>query len=171
MLGSDILESTERVKNWIINANKDPIVSFLIENSLITKIQMETLLIENLSNQLNEKRIPAEKKSKMRVSNKNISRGSYSRTLSQARKNIRKAIFTLLLMGYIGLHETPELLPFIDISTKIKSLVDLHAEYRPEQSNEDNGMIITEISNIREEIEESLLKMVRSRRVNKSRDL
>ena len=171
MLGGDLLENAEQVKNWIINAKNDPIVSLLIENGLITKIQMETLLIENLSNQLSEKKVSTKRKSKMRISNKNVSRGSYSRTLSQARKNVRKAVFTLILLGYVGLHETPELLPFISISNKIRSLVDLHTEYQPGQSYENNGIIVEEIGNMRREIEESLLKMVRSRRVNKSRDL
>jgi len=132
---------------------------------------METLLIENLANQINEKKIPAKEKSKMRVSNENVSRGSYSRTLGQARKNIRKAIFTLLLLGYIGLHETPELLPFIEISNKIKSLVDLHTEYNTEQLGKDEDAIIQEILIVREEIEDSLARIVRSKQISGSSDL
>ncbi len=165
------MEGSERVKNLIINVNNDPIVSILLEDSLITKIQMETLLIENISNQLSEKKISAKEKSKRRISKANVSRGSYSRTLSQARRNVRKAVFTLLLLGYIGLHETPELRPFIEVSNKIKSLMDLHREYSLGPSDEYTDSIIEDIESVRKEIEESLVKMVKGRRINNSSDL
>jgi len=127
---------------------------------------METLLIEVLADQTYENRISAKNKAKMRISRKNISRGSYSRTLSQARKNIRKAMFTLLLLGYIGLLQTPELFPFIETSNKIRSLVDLYTRYRSENLDEQREDVIEQISIVREEIKESLKNLIKIRRSN-----
>jgi hypothetical protein len=148
--------------------NNDPIVSILLENSLITKIQIETLLIEVLSDQISEKKILAENKAKMRVSKKNISRGSYSRTLAQARKNTRKAIFTLLLLGYVGLLQTPELYPFIEISDRMRSLIELYAEYPSNTINQEPVDVVSRISIVREEIENALRDLTKVRPLSRT---
>jgi hypothetical protein len=148
--------------------NNDPIVSILLENSLITKIQIETLLIEVLSDQISEKKILAENKAKMRVSKKNISRGSYSRTLAQARKNTRKAIFTLLLLGYVGLLQTPELYPFIEISDRMRSLIELYTEYPSNTINQEPVDVVSRISIVREEIENALRNLTKVRPLSRT---
>lgn len=165
------MENSEKVQNWLNTMNNDPIVSILLENSLITKIQMETLLIEVLSDQISEKNVLAENKAKMRISKKNISRGSYSRTLGQARKNTRKAIFTLLLLGYIGLLQSPELRPFVEISDRMRSLIELYAEYPSNNVDQEYGNVMERISIMREEIEESLRDLTRSRRMSSTTEL
>jgi hypothetical protein len=151
--------------------NNDPIVLILLENSLITKIQMETLLIEILSNQVSEKKIIAKNKAKMRISRKNISRGSYSRTLAQARKNTRKAIFTLLLLGYTGLLQTPELHPYVVVSERMRSLIELYSEYSNNTEEYTHYNVIENISIMRQEIEESLKDLTRSRRMNLTNEM
>ena len=162
------METSEQVQNWLNTMNNDPIVSILLENSLITKIQIETLLIEVLSDQISEKKILAENKARMRVSKKNISRGSYSRTLAQARKNTRKAIFTLLLLGYVGLLQTPELYPFIEISDRMRSLIELYAEYPSNTINKEPRDVVSRISMVREEIENALRDLTKVRRLSKT---
>ena len=159
------METSEQVQNWLNTMNNDPIVSILLENSLITKIQIETLLIEVLSNQISESRILAKNKAKMRISKKNISRGSYSRTLSQARKNTRKAIFTLLLLGYVGLLQTPELYPFVEISDRMRSLIELYAEYPSNNVNQESVDVVNRISMMREEVEDTLRDLTKVRRL------
>lgn len=162
------METSEQVQNWLNTMNNDPIVSILLENSLITKIQIETLLIEVLSDQISEKKILAENKAKMRVSKKNISRGSYSRTLAQARKNTRKAIFTLLLLGYVGLLQTPELYPFIEISDRMRSLIELYAEYPSNTINQEPVDVVSRISIVREEIENALRDLTKVRPLSRT---
>jgi hypothetical protein len=160
------METSEQVQNWLNTMNNDPIVTILLENSLITKIQVETLLIEVLSDQISDNKILAKNKAKMRLSNKNISRGSYSRSLSQARKNTRKAVFTLLLLGYVGLLQTPELYPFIEVSDKMRSLIELYAEYPSSDVNQESRDVEGRISMIREEIEVALMDLTRIRRLS-----
>ena len=62
-------------------------------------------------------------KVKMRTFNKKISRGSFNRTLQQARCNMVKSILTVLLLGYIGLLETPSLSPFLEASNKLNEYI------------------------------------------------
>jgi hypothetical protein len=158
------MEGAEQVKTWINATNRDPIVAILLDNSLMTKIQMETLLIEFFSAQMDENRTSSRMKAKMRVSRTKVSRGAYSRTLGQARRNVRKAVSTVLLLGYMGLLQTPELLSFVEVSNKIKSLVDLYAKYHPEYANESHEDIAKDIAITRAEIERTLMTLTRSRK-------
>ena len=56
-----------------------------------------------------------------RPSGANISRGSYNRTLIQAQNNVIRSIYTILLMGYVGLFDTPALQPFLELSDELQS--------------------------------------------------
>ena len=60
----------------------------------------------------------------MRTLNRKITRGSFNRTLQQARYNMVKSVLTVLLLGYIGLLETPALSPFIEASNKLKEYIN-----------------------------------------------
>jgi len=164
-------ESPEQIRNWINAVNRDPIVSVLLDNSLITRIQMETLLIEVFSAQTDEKNIPSRLKAKMRVSRTKVSRAAYSRTLGQARRNVRRAVSTVLLLGYMGLLQTPELLSFVEVSNRIKSLVDLYSKYRREDAGDNREDIAGEISITRAEIERTLMTLTRSRQRNETGSL
>ena len=107
------------LKEYLISIKKDPIIEILLKNSCLTEIQLETLLLD-LYNRENRDHISKELKTIQRI-DKKISRGAFNRTRNQAIRNIVKSIYTIMLFGYIGLLETPQLEPFIEVSGRLKS--------------------------------------------------
>jgi hypothetical protein len=121
------LEQVEKVQKWIKSLFTDPLTEILINNSHLTKIQAETLLIDNLAENVLDQKIGYELKAKMRGSLKGVSRGAFNRTLHQANKNIIASIYTIFFLGYLGILETPSLDGFIETSNKLATYVK---EYR-----------------------------------------
>ena len=87
------------VRRWLLGIFRDPIVEMLLKNSQLTKTQLETLLIDILAEKISGKRIVYEDKAKMRLIKSGVSRGSFNRTLAQARMNTIKSIYTIILLG------------------------------------------------------------------------
>ena len=112
-------ESTE-LQKMSDRAYKDPIAGILLKNSNITVTQYETLVIDHLTHIASDNNITFRNKTIYRT--KKVSRGSFSRTLSQARGNIISSIYTILLLAYIGLFDT---VPFDDY----KNLAEKLSEY------------------------------------------
>jgi hypothetical protein len=117
---------------------KDPFVDIMLKNSHLTKIQFETVLIRRIT-ALSQFQNASRKtdRGKMRLRQGGVSKGSFYRTLSQAKTNIDKAIFTVLLLGYVGILETPSLTPFLELSNKLKTYVSYI--YDNKARNIDNG--------------------------------
>ena len=110
----------------------------MLNNSHLTKIQAETLLIDSLVESFLDQKISYDTKSKMRRSLKGVSRGAFNRTLHQANTNIVSSIYTVLLLGYLGILETPSLEGFIVTSNKLATYVK---EYRNAFNNLDSDSI------------------------------
>ena len=121
------LESSKKVLNWINSIFNDPLTEILLNNSHLTKIQAETLIIDSLVENYLDQKISYEEKSKMRRSLKGVSRGAFNRTLHQANKNIISSIYTILFLGYIGLLETPSLDGLVETANNLATYV---REYR-----------------------------------------
>ena len=102
------------------NSFKDPIMNILLKNCNLTKIQFESLLIEHYMNNRVDNIVTFENKAIYR--SKKVSRGSFRRTLSQARKNVISSIYTGLLLSYIGIYDT---YPF----EEYKNLAEKLSEY------------------------------------------
>ena len=102
------------------NSFKDPIMNILLQNCNLTKIQFESLLIEHYMNNRVDNIVTFENKAIYR--SKKVSRGSFRRTLSQARKNVISSIYTGLLLSYIGIYDT---YPF----EEYKNLTEKLSEY------------------------------------------
>jgi hypothetical protein len=62
---------------------------------------------------------------------KKVSRGSFSRTLSQARRNIISSIYTILLLSYVGIYDT---YPF----EEYKNLAEKLSEYSSLMQDQDS---------------------------------
>jgi len=84
----------------IQKAFQDPISELLLKNSYLTKIQFETLVIDLLTDLMSDKKLSFTEKTLYR--RKIVSRGSFSRTLGQARSKVISAIYTIILLSYIG---------------------------------------------------------------------
>jgi len=98
----------------------DPITNLLLDSSHLTLPQLETLLADSLSN---DKAIKKEQRRLFRPTEKKISRGSYNRSLIQAQNNVIRSIYTILLMGYVGLFDTSALQPFIELSDTLQGYI------------------------------------------------
>lgn len=120
----------ETVQNWIKGIINDPLSKILLDNSQLTKIQLETLLIDILADRILDKKFNYTKKSMMRISHKKISRGAFNRTLQQARKNMIRSIMTVLLLGYLGILETPKLSIFLEMSNKLENYIHEYSKFR-----------------------------------------
>ena len=99
----------------------DPVTKLLLDGSHLTLPQLETLLADSVSN---ERAIKKDQRRLFRPSEKWISRGSYNRSLIQAQNNVIRSIYTILLLGYVGLFDTSALQPFIELSDTLQSYIE-----------------------------------------------
>ena len=102
----------------IRNTIEDPVTKLLISSSHLTTPQLETLLANSISY---EKTVKKDQRRLFRPSKNHISRGSYNRTLIQAQINVIHAIYTILLLGYVGLFDDASLQPFLELSDSLQS--------------------------------------------------
>ena len=158
---SEVTEHTIKIQSWIKRLLEDPLTEILLNNSLLSKIQLETLLIDLLSEDIIGNRINYEDKAKLRLSDKGISRGSFNRTLKQANININKSINTVLLLGYLGIFKTPQLQPFIQISNNLNRYIKSYTSLWNRQNSESiDNIKLKEITLLKKELEESLKRFI-----------
>jgi len=118
--GSFLREQTNAfaaARHSIRGTISDPITNLLLGSSHLTLPQLETLLADSISN---ERTIRKDQRRLFRPSEKRISRGSYNRSLIQAQNNVIRSIYTILLLGYVGLFDTSALQPFIELSDTLQ---------------------------------------------------
>lgn len=145
------------VQSWLIRSLSDPIVKILAKNSHLTKTQLETLLIDILSENIAGKSLKYDKKARLRLTKARISRGSFNRTLKQAKENVIKAIYTVLLLGYLGIFESTTLDPYLEIANKLHEYVEAYKNI-PDKSGELNEHLKV-IKMIREDLETNLRQL------------
>ena len=99
---------------------RDPVTKLLLENSQLTLPQLETLLADSLARehegQKTQRRL-------YRPTRTRVSRGSYNRSLIQAQNNVIQSIYTILLLGYVGLFDSAALQPFVELSDTIQGYI------------------------------------------------
>lgn len=145
------------VTAWLNGALNDPIVKILAKNSQLTKIQLETLLIDILAENIAGKQLKYDEKAKLRLTKSKISRGSFNRTLAQSKENVIKSIYTVLLLGYLGVFESSTLDPYLEIANKLRDYVEAHQDIPGKQEELEDHVKLIEI--IREELETSLKRL------------
>lgn len=125
----------KRVQNWLKLSLEDPITKILSKNSHLTKIQLETLLIDALVGNVALKHVKYDEKARLRQTKAAVSRGAFNRTLRQAKNNAIQSIYTILLLGYLGILESTDLHPYLEVSNKLKkyttALTSLTAHKKP----------------------------------------
>jgi hypothetical protein len=151
------LKLKEGVQTMLNGAINDPIVKILAKNSQLTKTQLETLLIDVLAENLSNKHLKYDEKANLRLTKAKITRGSFNRTLKQSKENVIKSVYTVLLLGYLGVFETTTLDPYLEIANKLHEYVEAHKStpLRGEELKDHQKLI--EI--IREELETSLKQL------------
>ncbi|HEX69558.1 MAG TPA: hypothetical protein ENG10_04620 [Candidatus Bathyarchaeota archaeon] len=147
----------ESVQKIIKSSMNDPIVNILLKNSHLTKTQLETLLIDVLAENFAENQLSFEEKAKLRLIKPSVTRGAFNRTLKQAKNNIVKSIYTIMLLGYLGIFENSSLTPYIEISNKLKTYIETYKKFLKDRKKEEKELIVI----LREEIEKMLTESTR----------
>jgi hypothetical protein len=151
------LKLKDSVQLWLIGALNDPIVKILSKNSQLTKTQLETLLIDVLAENMAGKPLKYAEKARLRLTKAKLSRGSFNRTLAQSKENVIKSIYTVLLLGYLGVFESTTLDPYLEIANKLKEYMEAYEQLPDTSEGAQSHIKIIEI--IREELETSLKRL------------
>jgi hypothetical protein len=154
------LKLKEGVQLWLISSQNDPIAKILAINSHLTKTQLETLLIDVLSEHISGKSLKYDEKARLRLTKAKISRGAFNRTLKQAKENVTKSIYTVLLLGYLGVFESTTLDPYLEIANKLQQYTEAYKNTTNNSSKPDEHLKIIEM--VREELETSLKQLSES---------
>ena len=101
----------------------DRVLTKLLERSNLTRTQFETILVDQLGSNMANKTLTREEMTRLRLNHGKISRGSFNRTLKQARSTVAESVHTVLLLGYSGMFESPSLAPFLEASEGLRSQV------------------------------------------------
>jgi hypothetical protein len=151
------LKLKDNVQLWINGALNDPVVKILSKNSQLTKTQLETLLIDVLAEGMAGKPLKYDEKARLRLTKAKLSRGSFNRTLKQSKENVIKSIYTVLLLGYLGVFETTTLDPYLEIANKLKEYMEAHENLPQGIEGVEEHLRVIEM--IREELETSLKRL------------
>jgi hypothetical protein len=151
------LKLKEGVQAWLNGALNDPVVKILAKNSQLTKTQLETLLIDVLAENMSGKQLKYDEKARLRLTRAKISRGSFNRTLKQSKENVIKSIYTVLLLGYLGVFDTTTLDPYLEIANKLHDYVEAHKDIPNKGEDLKDHLKVIEI--IRQELEISLNRL------------
>jgi hypothetical protein len=147
----------ENVQTWINGSLNDPIVEILSKHSHLTKTQLETLLIDILAESLSGKQLKYDEKAQLRLTKAKISRGAFNRTLAQAKENVIKSIYTVLLLGYLGIFEDTTLDPYLEIANKLHTYLEAYKRMPNKGEELDNQLKVIEM--VRQELETSLKQL------------
>jgi hypothetical protein len=139
----------------------DPIAKILLKTSNLTRTQLETLLIDILAENFAEKALNYDEKGRLRLTKAAVSRGSFNRTLAQAKKNVTEAIYTLLLLGYLGVIQSTSLAPYQEVSNKLQKYSEAYKTLP--NGSEDVEVQLQMINIIREEIATTLEQLAKPR--------
>jgi hypothetical protein len=157
------LRTKENAQKGLQGALNDPIAKILLKTSNLTKIQLETLLIDILAENYAEKPLNYEEKGKLRLTKVAVSRGSFNRTLAQAKKNVTESIYTILLLGYLGVIQTTSLAPFQEVAEKLQRYTDAYKTLA--EGPRDINVQLRTMNLIREEITLALEQLASSKAV------
>ena len=147
----------ESVQTWLNGSLNDPIVNLLAKNSHLTKTQLETLLIDTLSENMAGKQLKYDEKARLRLTKAQISRGAFNRTLAQAKGNVIKSIYTVLLLGYLGVFEDTTLDPYLEIANKLHQYLEAYKDMPNKGAELSDHLKVIEM--IREQLETSLKQL------------
>jgi hypothetical protein len=136
----------------------DPIAQLLLENSNLTSTQLETLLIRFQKDQ-NKEITDSPWNLRQKGS---ISKGSFSRSLLQARNNVIRSIYTIFLLAYLGFFDDARLESYLDVGNQLRELVFMLRERKNADSVKED-VVLKILPLIRQELQEALQRLASSR--------
>ena len=152
----------EKAQNWLNYSLNDPLVKILSKNSNLTKTQLETLLIDVLAENITDKSLKYDEKAKLRILA--VSRGAFNRSLRQARQNVTQSIYTILLLGYLGILEEISLEPYLEAANKLKTYINTQRELVKKRPQEEQ---LRTVARLHEELKNSLDELSNPRKMSK----
>jgi hypothetical protein len=151
----------EKAQNWLNYSLNDPMVKILSKNSNLTKIQLETLLIDVLAENISDKQLKYGEKARIRFLA--VSRGAFNRSLSQARRNVIQSIYTILLLGYLGILEEMSLEPYIEVANRLKAYINTQRKAAKKMPKEER---LKTILRLHEELKRRLEELANPRKMS-----
>lgn len=139
-------KTINEVQYWIKRQLRDPITKILLPKSSLTEIQLNTLLLDLMTDSVSQKKLTYREKASLRrlkVEAENegkktkrkivptvdgVSRGAFNRVLKQARRNVIRSIYTMILLGYLGVFEGPKLQPYLVLAKELREYVKTYEE-------------------------------------------
>jgi len=152
----------EKAQNWLKYSLSDPMVKILAKNSNLTKIQLETLLIDVLAENISDKPLKYDEKARIRLLA--VSRGAFNRSLRQARQNVIQSIYTILLLGYIGILEDTSLEPYIEAANKLQTYIKTQRKLAKKTPKEEH---IRSVTLLHEELKKNLEELTKPRNMSR----
>jgi hypothetical protein len=119
------VEQPQSPIDWsFVRLKDDRLGRTILQNSHLTEVQFATLLIDVLwpASQLSHANEVS------RSSRRRVSKGAFNRSLAQARRNVIKSIYTVFLLAYFGLFDSPKLEPFLRLGEEMKTVLDAKHE-------------------------------------------
>jgi hypothetical protein len=153
------LKSKETSQKWLQRAFDDPITKILLGTSNLTKTQLETLLIDILAENYSDKSLNYDEKGRLRLTKTAVSRGSFNRTLRQAKNNVTESIYTILLLCYLGIIQSPSLTPYLEAANKLQAYTNAYKELTDQEKDADLQLRIVNV--IREELSAMLEQLAK----------
>jgi hypothetical protein len=151
------LKLKDGLQPWLMSSLNDPIAKTLAKNSHLTTTQLETLLIDILSDSMAGKTLNYDEKAALRLTKARITRGAFNRTARQAKENVIKSIYTVLLLGYLGVFESTVLDPYLEIANKLRDYLEAYKNMPDKSGKLEEHLKVIEM--IREELETSLKQL------------
>ena len=145
------------VHSLLESSINDPIAKIMADNSHLTKTQLETLLIDTLADNIAGKALKYDEKARLRLTKAKISRGAFNRTLRQAKENVTKSIYTVILLGYLGLFETTTLDPYLEVANQLHTYLNAYKNAVSEGTSMSERLKI--IALLRQQLETSLKEL------------
>ena len=150
--------------DWSLATLKDDrLAKILLRNSHLTQVQFATLIIDALwpptqSSHENER---------SRSSRRKVSKGAFNRSLAQARRNVIKSIYTVFLLAYFGLFDSPKLEPFLRLGDEMKTFLDA----KQETSVKGEAAALDAMKTLEDALESSISDLAKMNSFKRQRDL
>ena len=157
-------EQPQSPVDWSLARLKDDrLARTILQNSHLTEVQFATLLIDVLR--------PASQASHgseaPRPGRRRVSKGAFNRSLAQARRNVIKSIYTVFLLAYFGLFDSPKLEPFLRLGDEMKTVLDA----KHETSHEGDFEVQDAMKTLENALETSIGELARMGSFKRQRDV
>jgi len=118
-------EQPEAPIDWsLARLKNDGLAKTILQNSHLSEVQFATLVIDVLWHT----RQPSSQDEGLRSHRRQVSKGAFNRSLAQARRNVIRSIYTVFLLAYFGLFDSPKLEPFLRLGDEMRTFVDAKQE-------------------------------------------